>query len=175
MPKPAVSSCVRENPGRHAAVRPGRVSGEVRPHRRRVRDGLVDQRQRPQEARGDPGFQAGALPVRPLRPLAVGRPGYRDSVRDLQPRDLPGLRGVARHPLPPRAGDAGQQARRLRQGRRTLPGSRGRRDGARPLHADPVARASAPTIRAGSSTSTTAFCPVSWAPSLTTTRPTPAA
>ena len=42
-------------------------------------------------------------------PLAVEGTRHRDPLRHLQPRHLPGFRRVARHSLPPRAGDARQQ------------------------------------------------------------------
>jgi formyltetrahydrofolate deformylase len=70
-----------------------------------------DQRQRRQEARRGAGFQAGTLPVRPAGALAGEGTRHRDPVRHLQPRHLPRLRRVARHPLPSCAGDADNKAR----------------------------------------------------------------
>ena len=71
-------------------------------------------------------------------PGAGRRPAGRDRLRRLQP-PRPGAGGARRrHPVPPRAGDAGDQGRGRGAGagadRRRRPG------GARPLHADRVAR-----------------------------------
>jgi formyltetrahydrofolate deformylase len=80
-----------------------------RPHCRRTRDGLEDHRLGGEEARRGAGVQAGTLPLRPAGALAVEGARHRDPLRDLQPRDLPRLRRVARHSLPPCAGHCRQQ------------------------------------------------------------------
>jgi phosphoserine/homoserine phosphotransferase len=112
----AISCASRSRPIRCPFTWPSSASASAA--RRRSVDGLEDQRLGGEEARRDHGQQAGALPLRPAGALAVEGTRHRDSLRDLESRHLQGLRRMARHPLPPRAGQPRQQAGGLRRNQR---------------------------------------------------------
>ncbi len=133
---------------RFAAVPSRGAARALRADRAGVRHGVAHQRQRDQEARGGAGIAAGALPVRPARALEERRARHRDTVRDLQPRDLARAGRMARHPVPPRAGDGGQPGPGLRRDRAAVRGIARRHHGAGALHADPAAGAVPPPHRA---------------------------
>ena len=128
---------------------------------------------RPPHPHADPGESRRPLPARPALPVAQRHPAGRRPRGGGQPRRPAAGRRVLRRPVPPRAGDPGQQ------GRRGGAAARAREELdvelvvlARYMQvlSDDVCR----SCRAASSTSTTRSCPASRARGPTTRRTTAA-
>ncbi len=144
--------------------------GAVRPAGRRVRDGLADPRCAPPPAPAGAGEQAGPLPQRPAVPRAQ-RPAAGGHRRGrLQPHRLCRAVDVLRGAVPPLAGGRQQPPGAGAGDHRPGRARAGRPGGAGALHADPLAAPVCKALPGARSTSTTASCPASRAPSRTTRR-----
>jgi hypothetical protein len=157
--------CLRPARPRHPEGPPGHLC-------RAPPDALEPARHGRADEDGAHGQQGRPLPQRPAVPLEIGpAAGGHPRHHQQPPRFLPAGRQLQRA-VPPHPGDCGHQGPGRGQAVRDHRGRRRRAGGAGALHAGLVATTCAASWQAAPSTSTTASCPASRAPSPTTRRTT---